>query len=151
MATTYYPPAVFHFSVRISKGDQGIDTSWQEVSGLSAELTTEDLVEGGVNTFVYKLPVGTRYGNLVLKRGAPLDRNSDLINWINNAVVNFDFELCSILVMLLDGDHKPIMRWNFHKAYPVKWNFTDLKSTENAIMIESIEFVHQGDSLFGQH
>jgi phage tail-like protein len=151
MPANYYPPVAFHFSVSIKKGDQSIDSSWQEVSGLSAEVVTEDLVEGGQNLFVYKLAVGTRYPALVLKRGAPINRGSPLIAWINDAVVNFKFDLCSILVTLLNENHQPLMTWNFDKAYPVKWNFSDLKSTDSAVVIESIEFVHQGDHLFGTH
>ena len=151
MPDTTYPPVGFHFSVRIDKGDQSIDSSWQEVSGLTAELKTEDLIEGGQNTFTYKLPVGTTYPNLVLKRGAAYVRTSTLLDWVNNAIANFQFELCNILVTLLDENSQPLMNWNFYNCYPVKWAFSDMKAMEGAVFIETIEFVHQGDYLFGEH
>jgi phage tail-like protein len=146
MASTSYPPVSFHFQVRIDKGDQSIDTSWQEVSGLSAELTTESLVSGGENSFVYELPVGTKYPHLVLKRGSPISRGSSLIQWVLNALLHFKFERCNVVVSLLDGEHAPIMTWNFKDAYPVKWSFSDMKSIDNAIMIETLELVHQGSA-----
>lgn len=146
MATTTadYPPVAFSFSVHIKAGSDSVDSSWQEVSGLSAEMRTEDLIAGCENSFIYKLPVGTSWGPLVLKRGAPVPRGSKLISWITDAILNFKFDPCFITITLLGPGQTPLMKWDFKYAYPVKWSFTELKSMENAIMIESLELVHQG-------
>ena len=69
-----YPPVGFHFRVEFGldgAGDQ--DSRFQEVGGLSAELGTEELQEGGENRFVHRLPTLPKYGNLVLKRGLLTD------------------------------------------------------------------------------
>jgi len=142
--TTNYPPVAFSFSVRISTGSDSTDSSWQEVSGLSAEMRTEDLIAGGENSFIYKLPVGTSYVPLVLKRGSPLARGSSLITWINNSILNFTIVPSTVTIILLGPNNTPLMKWDFKNAYPVKWSFSELKSMENSIMIESLELVHQG-------
>ena len=39
------------------------------MSGLSVEYDVEEFKEGGENRFTHKLPVRTKYADLVLKRG----------------------------------------------------------------------------------
>ena len=63
----YVPPPVFAFRVDIDGAES--DTSFQEVSGLEVQFETEDVVEGGQNRFVHRLPTRTKYSNLLLKRG----------------------------------------------------------------------------------
>ncbi|HEX6181118.1 MAG TPA: phage tail protein, partial [Chitinophagaceae bacterium] len=67
---SYYPLVGFHFKVEFSGvGNSDNDTRFQEVSGLTAEIGTEELQVGGENRFSYRLPTRARFGNLVLKRG----------------------------------------------------------------------------------
>ena len=56
----------FHFRVEIEGLVAG---GFSEVSGLQAEVETEDFKEGGANGFTHKLRKPTKYPNLVLKRG----------------------------------------------------------------------------------
>lgn len=150
-----YPSVGFHFIVRfegigdslslgpVTVSTADIDTRWTEVSGLNAELTTEDLVEGGENRFVHKLPQRTKYPNLVLKRGYFASLPSPLIKWADDAINNFDIKPCQVQVMLLDEMHLPAKIWSFKNAYPVKLSMGDLKATDNSILIESIELTYQ--------
>ncbi len=56
----------FQFLIEIN----GLITGgFSEVSGLQVEIETEEYREGGTNDYVHKLPKGTKYSNLVLKRG----------------------------------------------------------------------------------
>ena len=139
-----YPmPRAFHFKVEF-QGINGItdhDVKFQDVSGLSAEVGTEELKEGGENRFTHRLPTRAKYNNLVLKRGMLTD--SGLIKWFVDAVENFIFKPVTITVKLLDGEHEPLVTWSFINAYPVKWSVNDLKATENAVVIESIELAYQ--------
>jgi hypothetical protein len=34
------------------------------------------------------------------------------------------------------------MKWVFHSAYPVKYSFSDLKSQESGLLIETMELVY---------
>lgn len=135
----YQIPVVFQFRVEID-GFGGEDNYFQEVTGLSTEVTTEELKEGGRNNFTFKLPTGVKYGNLVLKRG--MFKKSELIKWVRNAVENFEFEVRDVKITLLNENNQPLSSWNFRKAYPIKWSISDFKAQENGLVIESLELAY---------
>src|SRR5262245_5926458 len=138
----YYPPPAFHFQVTIQvDGADDKDTRFQEVSGLGVELGVEELVEGGENRFAHQLPSGARHGNLVLKRG--LLTSSKLIKWIRNAVEKMKFSPVTVIVTLLDEKHKPLASWQFINAWPVKWTLGNLNSTDNNVLVETLELTYQ--------
>jgi phage tail-like protein len=147
---SYHPPAGFHFKVEfVGVTGMGTDTEqrFQEVSGLSFEIETEILREGGENRFEYKLPKRAKYPNLVLKRG--LLPGSAFLNWFKSAmstyftVVLYEFKPADISITLLDEADQPLAIWNVVQAYPLKWAMSDLKSSENALVIETIELAYQ--------
>src|SRR6476659_3511110 len=74
----YNLPVSFHFNVNIG-GDTKDDIRFQEVNGLTAEISVEELVVGGENMFTYRLPNRAKYNNIILKRG--MLKNSRLIEW----------------------------------------------------------------------
>ena len=123
----------FKFSDQRAKSE----INFQEISGLNKEMTTEDLTEGGENRFLYRFPKGTKYSNLVLKRGMKPD--SKIIDWVRDAIDNFDFTPVDITITLLNPDHNPLVVWEFVKCWPLKWSTSDLKGQENAIAIETLE------------
>ena len=147
---SYHPPAGFHFKVEfIGVTGMASDTEqrFQEVSGLSFEIETEILREGGENRFEYKLPKRAKYPNLVLKRG--LLPGSAFLDWFKSAmstyftVVLYEFKPADISITLLDEADQPLAIWNVVQAYPLKWAMSDLKSSENALVIETIELAYQ--------
>jgi phage tail-like protein len=137
----YDIPVAFHFKVDFLPGASEEDNRFQEVTGLSAEVTAEEVREGGVNEFAYRLPTGVKYGNLVLKRG--LIKDSELVEWCRRAVEDFVFAPKDVLVVLLDEKHDPLVTWSLTRAYPVKWSVSDLKAQENALVVESLELAYQ--------
>ncbi|MFD0861707.1 phage tail protein [Sungkyunkwania multivorans] len=140
----YYPPVGFHFKVEFTRLDgielKSNDHQFQSVSGLSVDLETEEIAEGGENRFKHKIPVRTKYPNLVLKRG--LLKDSGLITWCKNALENYEIVPADLSVSLLDEKHEPLFSWNVVHAYPVKWNVSDLNAEENKIVIESLELTY---------
>jgi len=57
-----YPPVGFHFRVVFSGiGDSDVDSRFQSVSGLSMELETETVKEGGENRYEHVLPVRSKF------------------------------------------------------------------------------------------
>ena len=135
------PPIAFYFNVALGASSGTLDASFQEVSGIESEITTEEYNEPGENRYIRKLPTGVSHPNLVLKRGiAPL--SSPLVQWCK---IVFDTGLAepieprSILVMLMNESGLPIRTWSFANAYPVKWSIDSLNSTGNEVAIESIE------------
>jgi phage tail-like protein len=140
-----YPVPGFHFSVafvELFQGGAAADLRFQEVSGLSAELVTEDLAVGGENGFVYKMPVRTKFPNLVLKRGLS-QVPSKLTKWAEDAIYNFEIRPTTVLVTLLNDMHLPVSAWSFKNAYPVKMAVSDLNAQSNSIVIETIELAYQ--------
>ncbi|MBC7913222.1 MAG: phage tail protein [Pyrinomonadaceae bacterium] len=137
---SYYPPAGFFFTVTIS-GVSGIEeSSFQDVSGLSAKLGTEDIKEGGENRFSYRFPTPAKYENLVLKRGMLV--GSPLINWVKDGIEQFKFTPKLVIVSLLDANAAPLATWNFINAYPVAFKISDFKAQENAIVVETLELAY---------
>ena len=134
-----YPPVGFHFRVEFGLDGLGdLDSRFQEVGGLSAELGTEELQEGGENRFVHRLPTLPKYGNLVLKRGLLTD--SGLIQWCRDAIENFSFAPTTVNVTLLNERHEPLgFTYSFVRAWPVKWTVSDFKAQENALVVETLE------------
>lgn len=135
---SYYPPVSFHFKVEF-KGisNKENDHQFQSVSGLSVDLETEEIAEGGENRFKHKIPVRTKYPNLVLKRGMLID--SGVIAWCRKALEDFEIEPVHITVSLLNEMHEPLQTWSISNAYPVKWSVGDFNAEENKIVIETLE------------
>lgn len=131
----FYPPLGFHFLVEF--GNQKDEYQFQSVSGLSVDLQTEEITEGGENRFTHKLPLRPRYPNLVLKRG--LHVSSGLIDWCKAGVEGFNFSPTDIIIKLLNDEHQPLITWNVVNAYPVKWTVGDFNAEESQIVIETIE------------
>ena len=63
MSNDHYPPVGFYFKISIG----GSEAAFQEVSGISMEMNTEENEGGGSNRFKYKVPTGVKHSNLVLK------------------------------------------------------------------------------------
>lgn len=143
-----YPTAVaFYFDVAIVGSGSGVDASFQDVSGLSAEMETEAYAEGGGSPFAYHLPTKIKYQNLVLSRGiAPA--SSFLIKWCKDVLENGlakGITTRSLRVSLLapingQSGPKALHSWLFTDAYPVKWQAESFNSQKNDVAIEKIEF-----------
>ena len=149
-----YVPA-FHFevtflSVALGLGsilenavneDGNIGMAFSEVSGISAELQTEEVGEGGNNMFKYRLPKPAKYNNLVLKR-ALSTTPSVLIMWANEAIEKFKFYPCTAIVTLLNENHVPVKVWAFYNAYPVKLEVSHLDANKSELVIETLELAY---------
>lgn len=139
--TEYYPPVGFHFSVKFEDlGTDDKDHQFQSVSGLSVDIETEEIAEGGENRFKHKLPVKTKYPNLVLKRGLLID--STVINWCKDAIENFEFKPINLIVMLLNEKHEVLQYWKVVHAFPVKWAVEDFNAEESKLAVESFELTY---------
>jgi phage tail-like protein len=137
-----YPPSAFYFKVVFGSGSEGVDSSFQDVSGISFEMSTEEVPEGGENRFVHKLPTAIKQSNLELKRGiAPA--SSPLVAWCKE-VMEGDFIAAivprTISVYLLNENAEPIRGWTFANAFPIKWEVEGFNSTKNEVAIEKIVF-----------
>ena len=138
----YYPPSGFHFKVEfLSKKFSANDIRFQEVSGLSVSVETENYTEGGENRFVHTLPVRTKYSNLELKRGLLLD--SEITEWVKSAIERFEFEPLNLIVTLLNEEHEPLASWNIVNAIPIEWSVDAFNAEQSKLVIESLKLSYQ--------
>ena len=140
-AAEYYPPWGFYYKVEFGISDNRNDARFQSVSGLSVEYEYENFREGGENRFEHKLPVRTRYADMVLKRGMLV--GSEVINWLTRAFRDRDFQPTDINVILMNENGEPLRTWKVTQAIPKKWLISDLNSTENAVVIETMELTYR--------
>jgi phage tail-like protein len=137
----FYPPVGFHFVVEFEGlGSKEKDHQFQSVSGLSVDIETEEIAEGGENRFKHKLPVKTKYPNLTLKRGMLID--SAVINWCKDAIESFSFQPVNLTIKLLNEEHQPLISWNVVHAYPVKWSVEDFNAEESKLVVENFELTY---------
>ena len=117
-----------------------LDIRFQKVSGLSAEVKTTPLSEGGQNLYTHRLPEKIDYKNLVLERGMVV---GSPLNLEFNAVMSlFKFYPSNVLVTLFNGEQMPVSGWLFIKAYPVKWATSDLDAAEKSLVIDTLELAY---------
>jgi phage tail-like protein len=117
-----------------------IDIRFQKVSGLSAEMGTDSINEGGENLYTHRVPSRINYNNLVLERGMVI--GSPLNLEFNAAFSLFRFAPSNVLVTLFSEKSIPLAGWMFIKAYPVKWSVSDLDATESAVVIDTMELAY---------
>ena len=135
------PPVSFHFKVVLSATLGLTDTSFQEVSGIGSEMEVEEVVEGGENRYVHRLPKGVKHPKLVLKRGIG-SLSSPLVVWCKSVLeLGYITPIVPmpVLVFLLDKNRLPARGWSFANAYPVNWKVDPFNSTKNDLAIEEIE------------
>lgn len=138
----YYPPPGFHFKVEvIGLSPNHNDVRFTEVSGLTTEIATEEIAEGGENRFIQKYPTRAKYSELVLKRGLLV--SSAITTWIEQCIDEFNIQPKNIDIKLLDEEHSPLVTWHVVNAYPTKWSVSDFNSTNNAIAVETLQFFYQ--------
>lgn len=150
----FFPPASFLFSVEIlgnSASSAMIEAGFQEVSGISTEMSTDTINEGGENRFSHKVPARiSNNSNLVLKRGlvAPSSIFGDwcrshLSQGLNAVSKRKKIEPKNIIVHLLDAEtQKPLMSWAFARAYPVKWEISNLNAKESNMVVETLTLTY---------
>jgi phage tail-like protein len=135
--------ALFLFEV------DGVDIgSFMEVNGLEVSVETEDVSEGGQNSFVHKLPGRMTWPNITLKRG--VTKQDALLKWLNEAsgetfTANKNkLTRKSAAITLLDRTGKRLMSWNFVDAFPVKWTGPTFATGSSEAPTEQLEIAHHG-------
>lgn len=137
-----YPPPGFHFLVVIEMFPQTPqDFRFQSVSGLSVDIPTEAVAEGGENRFKHQMPGVPQYGKLVLKRGMFL--GSFISGWCRSAIEDFEIEPKNVIISLLNDLHIPLTTWHVFNAYPTKVNISEFNAEQNTIVIETLELAYQ--------
>lgn len=109
------------------------------VEGLDVETDVYEIEEGGLNTTTHKFVGRTRYPNLILKKG--INSNNELIKWFQS---NQDgpLERKTLTIKLMHSSGKEIGRWDFYRAFLVRWKVQTLDVNDKSFPIEIIEVAH---------
>ena len=139
-------PVSYHFQVAFFSGPPSptcFEIRFQRVSGLSAEISTQQIVEGGASDETQTLPIRGRYGNVQLDRGV-LPAHSFLNTQFETMMNTFRFTPAHVLVTLLNEQSLPACAWILQRAYPVKWQLSELDAFQNSLVIETLELAYTG-------
>jgi phage tail-like protein len=131
----------FHFAVLFSGlSETSLDAKFQSVSGLEVSLDTETIKEGGENRFEHTVPTRRKNPSLVLKRGllSP-SAMSKLTEWCTKTFEKLEFYPKNLDIILLDENHKPLMKWQIIHAWPKSWKFGELNAERSEVLIETLE------------
>jgi phage tail-like protein len=129
----------YRFAVII---DHIVEAGFTEVSGLDITTQVEEYREGGVNSFVCKLPKETTFANLSLKKG--LADLSSLWKWHHEVVSGIIKRKTVHIVLLRDRLPVPAQMWSFKEAFPVRWTGPELKADGNSVAFQTLELAHHG-------
>jgi phage tail-like protein len=134
-----YPHPAAFFRIEV----QGLTVGgFSECAGLQVETEVEEHREGGLNEYSHKLPKGSKYGTITLKRG--FINSDDLWNWNEKVVAGVANQRKDISIILTDRQGQDICRWNVSKTLPVKWNSSEFKADASTVLVETLELVHHG-------
>lgn len=127
----------------------GVDIGWfMEVSGLEVSIETEDVSEGGQNSFVHKLPGRMTWPNITLKRG--VTKTNSLLDWLNESsgetfTANGNrVTRKTAAITLLDRTGTRLTSWDFDGAFPVKWTGPSFAASSAEAPTEELEITHHG-------
>ena len=129
--------AVSFFRVEIESIDTG---SFRKCSGLKSETEIFEYQEGGDNETVRKLIGPTKASNIVLTQGFVSD--PALFKWRAEIQESGTKTIArrngSIVALAFDGATE-VGRWNFQKAWPVRWEMTEFDASTGQAACEILE------------
>lgn len=134
-------PLGFCFKVRL--GDVQDWIGFQSISGLTREISTESIREGG-QLYDYALPTKMQYGELVLKRGlwvGGTEGKDPFHEWLDLHSTGLKVYPKDILIMLVNPWNAGVVyyTWNIKNTWPKKWSISDFNAEENQVVIETLE------------
>lgn len=130
----------FRFKVEI----QGIKVAgFAEATIPDTTTDSVDYREGTDLPYQRKLSGLTKYGNITLKKG--LADSTELYEWrkkIEDSGASGARK--SISLVLIDEEGNDKCRWDIIEAWPTKYSSSGFDAKGNAVMIETLELVHEG-------
>jgi phage tail-like protein len=132
------PATGLRFEVKIDGVDVGSFTSCE---GLGAEYEIFEYQEGGLNTYVHRLPGQLKYSTIKLTR--PVDDSSkQLASWFSKQRDSVERQTGSITAF--DGQGNQIASWNLVGLYPARWTGPGFSLEGSAVAKETLELAHNG-------
>ena len=129
--------AISHFRVEIDSIDSA---AFRKCSGLKSESEIFEYQEGGDNETVRKLIGPTKASNIVLTKGFVSD--PALFKWRDEIASSGTKKIArrngSVVALAADGKTE-VGRWNFQKAWPVRWEMSEFDASTGQALCEILE------------
>lgn len=138
-------PYAATFRVEVDGQEVG---QFTQVSGLEVTIATEEILEGGQNSFAHKVPGRMSWPNLVLSRG--VTQNDRLLSWVNDssgegfAGKGNKVGRSTVAVIMTSQQGKPVRTWELEGAFPVRWKGPQFSSSGSDALVEELEITHHG-------
>jgi phage tail-like protein len=126
--------ATFRFVVLVDGIPMGAFT---ECTLPTIEWSVKEVNEGGLNNYVHQLPDRRNKATLTLRNG--VGRMDQLLVWYL-MTMNQTFWRRSITIVLYTSIMVPVMTWHIEKALPIKWEGPTLKTGDNSVAIQTLQF-----------
>jgi phage tail-like protein len=142
--TPYSTPAS-QFIVEVDGEQIG---TFAELEGLNVQVEVHELIEGGQNQFVHKLPGRMIWPNLVLRRG--ITNSDSFFAWLGQssgdgfAGAGNKLERTTAAVIMTDAAGNRLRTWNVEGAFPVRWVGPSFVNNAEDVAIEELEIAHHG-------
>lgn len=137
---TVWPLPKFHFKVEV---EGGITASFQEVSGLDAEVDIIEYRHGDSPVFsTIKMPGLRKFTDVTLKKGT-FTGDVAFFNWFNEIQLN-TIARKNVQIMLLNEKGEAQIIWTLTNAFPKQVQGTDLNSSSSEVAVETLVLAHEG-------
>jgi phage tail-like protein len=140
MADREDPLVGFHFTIEMGGVIQGYFT---ECSGLGSEheVIEHKVVQDGKEVML-KIPGRLKWENITFKRG--ITSRMDIWDWRKQVEEGkVDSARRNGSIIMYDWKLKPVARWDFESAWPVKVTGPQPKADSNEIGIEELTLAHE--------
>jgi phage tail-like protein len=121
---------------------------FNEVTGLSVSIETQEIREGGQNAFVHHVPGRMVWPNITFRRG--LTQSDNLFDWFEKTSGEgfagkrnrLARETAAISVVAELGIR--LRSWSLVDAFPVRWTGPALSANSTETVMEELEIAHHG-------
>lgn len=139
------PPVASRFLFEVDGVAIGMFSS---VSGLQVSAQTEELVEGGQNGYVHRLPGRFTWPSIVFRRG--LTNGDALFDWIQKtsgegfSANGNKLTRMTGAITAMSSDGTRLRSWNLDAVLPVRWTGPDFEVGSTTPLSEELEITHHG-------
>ena len=142
-----FPVALAQFSVKLEGPNLEFKLGlFAGCEGLSAEYAFDEVMEGGNNAFVHKLPGRVKYQNVKLTRLINAD-SMNIAAWFS-AYQSRGLGRSTAIITMYDSHHESgsniLCKWTLRDVHPLKWTGPSFAADGSGVAKETLELAHHG-------
>ena len=123
----------------------GTNMGFQEVSGLELETEVASYIDGSFppDAAPLKKAGRSKYSDKLSMKTGYCKGDDEMLQWFLDAKSDMT-KKSDITITLLDEMDQPVITWLVRNAFPTNIADFGLNATSNEIIIQSIDFAHEG-------